>query len=149
MFASEMIGKSPVLRARDDDPADITLADGANVAVISDSSVEFYLIFDPVRGIRRRRLNACPGPLPGLGEWRGAVAFHRFVLDPVAVRRPGLRRAGVMIIGRRMLSMRFPPNGANGQQSYHLFTRVITARFFVPATMWDRPGSGRCGQHHD
>ena len=75
MFASEMIGKSPVLRARDDDPADITLADGANVAVISDSSVEFYLMFDPVRGIRRRRLNACPGPRPGLGEWRGAVAF--------------------------------------------------------------------------
>jgi hypothetical protein len=53
MFASEMIGKSPVLRARDDDPADLTLADGANVAVISDSSVEFYLIFDPVRGIRQ------------------------------------------------------------------------------------------------
>jgi hypothetical protein len=106
-------------------------------------------MFDPVRGIRRRRLNACPGPLPGLGEWRRAVAFHRFVLDPVAVRRPGLRRAGVIITGRRMLSMRFPPNGVNGQQPYHLFTRVITAGFFVPATMWDRPGSGRCGQHHD
>jgi hypothetical protein len=55
----------------------------------------------------------------------------------------------VIITSRRMLTMRFPPNGVNGQQPYHLFTRVITARFFVPATMWDRPGSGRCGQHHN
>jgi hypothetical protein len=84
MFASEMIDKSTVVGAGDDDPADLTFADRANVAVISDSSAEFCLIFEPVRGIRRRRLYACPGSLPPLGEWRSAVAFNRFVLDPVA-----------------------------------------------------------------
>ena len=55
MLASEMIDTSSVVGAGDDDPADFTFADGAKVAVISDSSVEFYLMFDPVRGIRRLR----------------------------------------------------------------------------------------------
>ena len=39
MFASEMIGKSTVVGAGDDDPADLTLAGGANVAVISGCAV--------------------------------------------------------------------------------------------------------------
>ena len=49
MFASEMIDKSSVVGAGDDDPADFTFADGANVAVISDI-VEFYLML-MVRGM--------------------------------------------------------------------------------------------------
>jgi hypothetical protein len=84
MFASEMIDKSTVVGAGDDDPADLTFADGANVAVISDSSAEFYLIFDPVRGIPRRRLNACPGSFPDLVDGGPPFAFHRLALDPVA-----------------------------------------------------------------
>jgi hypothetical protein len=39
MFASEVIGKSTVLGARDEEPADLAVADGDNVAVISDSAV--------------------------------------------------------------------------------------------------------------
>ena len=39
MFASEMIDKSTVVGAGDDDPADLTFADGANVAVISGCAV--------------------------------------------------------------------------------------------------------------
>jgi hypothetical protein len=39
MFASEMIGKSTVVGAGDDDPADLTLAGGANVAVTSGCAV--------------------------------------------------------------------------------------------------------------
>ena len=39
MFASEMIDKSTVVGAGDDDPADLTFADGANVAVISGCTV--------------------------------------------------------------------------------------------------------------
>ncbi len=39
MFASEMIGKSTAVSAGDDDPADLTFADGANVAVISGRTV--------------------------------------------------------------------------------------------------------------
>jgi hypothetical protein len=39
MFAFEMIDKSTVVGASDDDPADLTFADGANVAVISDCTV--------------------------------------------------------------------------------------------------------------
>jgi hypothetical protein len=61
----------------------------------------------------------------------GAVAFHRC--------------AGVVMTGRRLLSIRFPPGGVNGHHPYRLFTRVITAGLFVPATMWDRPGSGGSG----
>jgi hypothetical protein len=38
--------------------------------------------------------------------------------------------------------MRFPPGGVNGHHPYRLFTRVITAGLFAPATMWDGPGSG-------
>jgi hypothetical protein len=111
-----------------------------------DSSAEFCLIFDPVRGIPPRRLNTCPGFLPGLGEWQAAVCFSSFCprSGRRAARRPGLRRAGVVRAGRRPLSMRLPPVGVNGHHPYRLFTRVITAGFFVPATMWDRPGSGGC-----
>jgi hypothetical protein len=32
--------------------------------------------------------------------------------------------------------MSLPPGGVNGHHPYHLFTRVIAARFFVPATIW-------------
>ena len=39
MFASEMIDKSTVVRAGDADPADLTFADGTNVAVISGCTV--------------------------------------------------------------------------------------------------------------
>jgi hypothetical protein len=39
MFASEMIDKSTVVRAGDADPADLTFADGTNVAVISRCTV--------------------------------------------------------------------------------------------------------------
>ena len=39
MFASEVIDKSTVLGAGDDDPADFSFADGANVAVISGCTV--------------------------------------------------------------------------------------------------------------
>jgi hypothetical protein len=39
MFASEMIGKSTVVVAGDDDRADLTFADRANVAVISACAV--------------------------------------------------------------------------------------------------------------
>ncbi len=39
MLASEMIDTSSVVGAGDDDPADLTLADGANVAVISGCAV--------------------------------------------------------------------------------------------------------------
>ena len=49
----------------------------------------------------------------------------------------------------KLISIRFPPSGVNSHHPYRLFTRVITARLFVPATMWDRPGSGGCGRHHD
>jgi hypothetical protein len=38
--------------------------------------------------------------------------------------------------------MRVPPGGVNGHHPYRLFTRVITAGLFAPATIWDRPGSG-------
>jgi hypothetical protein len=62
----------------------------------------------------------------------GAVAFHRFVLDPVAAPWPGLRCAGVVMTGRRLLSIRFPPGGVNGHHPYCLFTRVITAGLFAP-----------------
>jgi hypothetical protein len=34
--------------------------------------------------------------------------------------------------GRRLLFFRFPPGGVNGHHPYRLFTRVITAGFFVP-----------------
>ena len=37
--------------------------------------------------------------------------------------------------------MRLPPGGVNGHHPDCLFTRVITARLFVPARMWDGPGS--------
>ena len=33
----------------------------------------------------------------------------------------------------------------NGHHPYRLFTRVITAGLFVPATMWDRPWIGGPG----
>jgi hypothetical protein len=39
MFVSEMIDKSTVLGAGDDEPADLAVADGAHVAVISDCTV--------------------------------------------------------------------------------------------------------------
>jgi hypothetical protein len=39
MFASEMMDESTVVCAGDDDPADLTFADGANVAVISGCAV--------------------------------------------------------------------------------------------------------------
>src|SRR4051812_31881877 len=39
MFASEMIDKSTVVGAGDDEPADLGVADGANVAVISNCTV--------------------------------------------------------------------------------------------------------------
>jgi hypothetical protein len=38
--------------------------------------------------------------------------------------------------------MRFPQGGVNGHHPYCVFTRVITARFFVPATIWDGTGPG-------
>jgi hypothetical protein len=38
--------------------------------------------------------------------------------------------------------MRFPPGGVNGHHPYRLFTRVITAGLFAPATIWDGTGSG-------
>jgi hypothetical protein len=47
--------------------------------------------------------------------------------------------------GRRLLSIKFPPGGVNGHHPYRLFTRVITAGLFVPATTWDRAGSGGPG----
>jgi hypothetical protein len=40
--------------------------------------------------------------------------------------------------------MRFAPGRVNSHHPYRLFTRVITAGLFAPATMWDRPGSGGC-----
>ncbi len=39
MSASEMIDKSTVVRANDEDPADLCFADGVNVAVISGRTV--------------------------------------------------------------------------------------------------------------
>ena len=39
MFAPEMIDKATVVGAGDDDPTDLIFADGANVAVISGSTV--------------------------------------------------------------------------------------------------------------
>ena len=39
MFAAEMTDKSTVVGAGDDDPADLTFADGGNVAVISGCAV--------------------------------------------------------------------------------------------------------------
>ena len=39
MFASEVIDKSTVLGAGDEEPADLAVADGDNVAVISDCAV--------------------------------------------------------------------------------------------------------------
>ena len=39
MFAPEMIDKSTVVGAGDDDPTDLIFADGANVAVISGRTV--------------------------------------------------------------------------------------------------------------
>ena len=38
--------------------------------------------------------------------------------------------------------MRLPPGRVNSHHPYRLFTRVITAGLFAPATMWDRSGSG-------
>ena len=38
--------------------------------------------------------------------------------------------------------MRFPPGGVNGHHPCRLFTRVITAGLFGPATIWDGTGSG-------
>ena len=37
--------------------------------------------------------------------------------------------------------MRFPPGGVNGHHPYRLFTRVIGAGLFFPATMWEGPRS--------
>ncbi len=73
----------------------------------------------------------------------GAVAF-RVVLDPVVAMCGGRAFAvsGVVITGRRLIFMRFPPGGVNGHHPERLFTRVITAGLSVPATMWDRPASG-------
>jgi hypothetical protein len=90
-------------------------------------------------------------PFPDFVNGGGGRRFSSFCSRSGrrAVRRPGLRCAGVVMTGRRLLFFRFPPGGVNGHHPYRLFTRVITAGFFVPATMWDRPGSGRCGQHHD
>ena len=39
MFASEMVNNATVIGAGDDDPADLTFADGANVAVMSGCAV--------------------------------------------------------------------------------------------------------------
>ena len=58
------------------------------------------------------------------------------------VRRPGLRCAGVVMTGRRLISIRFPPGGVNGHHPYRLFTRVITAGLFAPR----RCGIGRIGR---
>ena len=59
-----------------------------------------------------------------------------------AVRRPGLRCAGVVMTVRRLSSIRFAPAKVNRHHPCCVFTRVITAGLFAPATMWDRPGSG-------
>jgi hypothetical protein len=71
----------------------------------------------------------------------GAVALHRFVLDPVETTcggRPSC--AGVVMTGRRLISIGVPPGGVNGHHPYRVVTRMITAGSFAPVTMWDRAG---------
>ncbi len=48
-----------------------------------DSSAEFCLMFDPMPGIVRRRLNAFPCSFPGLVGGGPLFAGDHFVLDPV------------------------------------------------------------------
>jgi hypothetical protein len=64
------------------------------------------VIFEPVRGIPCRRLNACPVPFPDFVNGGGGA------------------------VARRLLSIRIPPGGVNGHHPYRLFTRVITGGLF-------------------
>jgi hypothetical protein len=109
-----------------------------------DSLAEFCLIFDPVPGIPRRCLNACPGSSQ---TW--SVAGRRLLfIVLLSIRSPrraaaGPSCAGLIRAGRRLLSTRFPPSGVTGHHPYGLFTRVITAESLPPRRSgWDWPGRG-------
>ena len=75
------------------------------------------MIFEPVRGIPCRRLNACPVPFPDFVNGGGGA------------------------VARQLLSIRIPPGGVTGHHPYRLFTRVITVRLLSPP----RSGTGLAG----
>jgi hypothetical protein len=83
-----------------------------------------------------------PSRIPSMAE--GVLAFHRFALDPVATTCGGLRCAGVVMTGRRLIFNRLPPGGVNSHHPYRVFTRVITAGLFASRRCGIGLGSGRC-----
>jgi hypothetical protein len=92
----------------------------------------------------RRRLNACPRSFADLVDG-GHCVLSSFCSQCGlrSVPRPGLRCAGVVSAGRRLLPRRFPLSGVNGHHPCCLFTRVITAGLLAR----DDPGSRVCNSN--